>query len=279
MKQMVFILIFFAAAFNAAAGDGKLIAVAGTSQLEGSAGGGIVPWAVLAGYDSQEQTSASVYASNVSVDDFRLNAYGAAVSIKDRIELSVAKHRFDLRASGAEIQQNIYGAKVRLYGDVIYSPWPQISAGVQHKVLDDGAIATAVGASNSHSGNDFYLAATKVELAAVAGYNLLWNVTVRHTKANQLGLLGFGGDKKSGYSTVLETSAAILLSRRLAVGIEYRQKPDNLSTLKEDDWVDVFVAWFPNKNVNFTAAWTDLGEIAGQKNQQGVYLSMTGYLW
>lgn len=279
MKRCVIFIVLLTATFKALAGDGKLIAVAGTSQLEGSAGGGIVPWAVLAGYDSQEQTSASAYASKVSVDDFRLSAYGAAVSIRDRVELSVAQHTFDLRASGAEIQQNIYGIKARLYGDVIYSPWPQISAGVQHKVLDDGAIASAVGADSSHSGNDFYLAATKVELAAVAGYNLLWNVTLRHTKANQLGLLGFGGDKKSGYSTVVEASAAVLLSRRLAIGIEYRQKPDNLSALKEDDWADIFIAWFPNKNVNFTAAWTDLGEIAGQQNQQGVYLSMTGYLW
>ncbi|MDG6099039.1 DUF3034 family protein [Alteromonas sp. ZYF713] len=34
------------------AGDGKLIGNAGLQQIEGAGGGGIVPWAILAGYDT-----------------------------------------------------------------------------------------------------------------------------------------------------------------------------------------------------------------------------------
>ncbi len=261
------------------AGEGKLIATAGTSQFEGSAGGGIVPWAVLAGYDSRDEVSASVFATKVSVDDYRLSAYGAALSFYDRLELSAAQHTFDIRANGAEIEQKVYGAKVRLYGDAIYSKWPQISAGVLHKTLEDGAIAAAVGARDNDSGNDFYIAMTKVELGAIGGYNFLWNITARRTRANQAGLLGFGGDDNSSYDVVLEGSIALLLSRNLAIGMDYRQKPDNLTAFEEDDWVDVFVAWFPSKNFNFTAAWADLGSIAGQDDQQGLYFSLTGYLW
>jgi hypothetical protein len=35
--------------------DGKWLATAGLSQIEGAGGGSIVPWATLTGYDSQDQ--------------------------------------------------------------------------------------------------------------------------------------------------------------------------------------------------------------------------------
>ena len=78
-----------------------------------------------------------------------------------------------------------------------------------------------------------------------------------------------------GSSINAEVSAAVLLNKHLAVGIEYRQKPDNLG-LKEDDWQDVFIAWFPNKHVNLTLAYLDLGTIAALPNQTGWYLSLSG---
>jgi hypothetical protein len=37
------------------------------------------------------------------------------------------------------------------------------------------------------------------------------------------------------------------------------------------------VAWFPNKVISVTAAWLDLGDIAGAKSQKGAYFSVTGY--
>jgi hypothetical protein len=61
--------------------------------------------------------------------------------------------------------------------------------------------------------------------------------------------------------------------------MEYRQKPNNLSSVEEDDWTDVFVSYLPNKNFNITAAYADLGTVATKKDQKGIYLSMTGYLW
>ncbi len=257
--------------------DGKLLSTAGLTQIEGSGGGGLVPWATLAGYDSRDEISASVFSTHVSVDDYRLNAWGAAVGLYDRVELSVAKHYFDLTSLGAEISQNIVGAKVRLYGDVIYSDWPQIAVGLQHKTLSDGSIAAAVGAADSDQGTDFYLSATKVHLGAAAGYNLVWAVTARATKANQLGLLGYGSAQQDDYQLMMEASLGVLLSREWAVGIEYRKKPDNLG-LGEDDWYDAFVSYIPNKNFNLTAAWANLGTIAGSQQQRGLYLSVTGYL-
>ena len=41
---------------------------------------------------------------------------------------------------------------------------------------------------------DLYIAATKLYFAALAGRNVILDATLRRTRANQFGLLGFGGD-------------------------------------------------------------------------------------
>lgn len=260
------------------AGDGKLIATAGLIQIEGSGGGGIVPWATLAGYDSQEQISLSAVSSTVDLDDYRLNVIGVNASFYDRLEVGYAQQRFDLKTLGGDIKQSITSLKYRLYGDVVYSTWPQVSVGMQYKRIDDGAIAELVGAKNTNHGTDWFVAMTKVHLGAIAGYNSVWNLTLRATKANEMGLLGFGGPNNDAYKMQIEASAGILLSRHLAVGVEYRQKPDNLG-LDESDWADIFVSYIPNKSFNLTLAWTDLGKIAASEEQQGLYLSLNGQLW
>lgn len=268
------------------AADGKILATAGLSQVEGSGGGGLVPWATLAGYDSRDETAASFFITDVNVSDYRLSSIGAATSFYDRVELSYAQQTFVLPASlitglslaSEQIKQDIFGLKVRLYGDAVYSAYPQVSVGLQHKQLDSDFVASYLGAKDD-TGTDFYVAATKVHLGAVAGYNLVWNVTARATKANEMGLLGYGGPDNKDYQVMMEGSVGLLLSPNWVVGMEYRQKPNNLSSVEEDDWKDVFVSYMPNKNVNFTAAYVDLGTVATKKDQTGIYLSMTGYLW
>ncbi len=272
----LYFFVFFISFTNVAA-DGKLIGTAGLSQVEGSGGGGIVPWATLAGYDSRDQISISAYSSVVSLQDYRLNLIGASASFYDKVEVSIAKQNFKLKSLGGEIRQQVYGLKYRVYGDIIYSQFPQLSIGMQHKALQDKAIAKTLGAEST-TGTDFYMAATKVHLGAVRGYNLVWNLTARASKANELGLLGFGGPANNDYDLMLEGSLGLFLSRNLAIGIEYRQKPDNLN-LKEDDWQDLFISYIPNKNFNVTLAWTKLGSIAGSDAQSGVYFSIQGQLW
>jgi hypothetical protein len=273
----VILLPLLLASTTGNAADGKLIATAGLIQVEGSGGGGLVPWATIAGYDSQEQTSLSAVSSTVSLDDYRLNVFGLTASFYDRVEVGLTQQRFDLKNLGGEIKQNIISMKYRLYGDVVYSDWPQLSVGMQYKSLQDKAVAELVGADKSDHGTDFYLAMTKVHLGAVAGYNALWNVTLRATKANEMGLLGFGGVNNDDYQIMTEASVGLLMSRHLAFGVEFRQKPDNLG-LKEDDWYDYFVSYIPNKNFNITLAWAELGKIAGSEKQSGLYLSINGQL-
>ena len=76
------------------------------------------------------------------------------------------------------------------------------------------------------------------------------------------------------YEAQLEGSFAYLLSRNLAIGAEYRTKPDNLGIATEDDAWDVFVAWAPIKNVSLTVAYVDLGNIVIRDEQRGVYASL-----
>jgi hypothetical protein len=264
----------------ASAGDGRLLATGGATQFEGSAGGGIVPWAVLSGYGTDGQHGGTAFATRVDTGDYALTSYGAAYAWDNRLELSYARQRFEL----GELQRRlslptdrfdaeVVGAKLRLGGDLVYTTMPQVSLGVQYKRQLDFAIPQAVGARDDHD-VDVYLSASKLFLAGVADRNLLLNATLRSTRANQAGLLGFGGDRKSGRSLVLETSAAVLLDPHWAVGLEYRQKPDNLGFAREDDWRDAFVAWFPNKRIAVVAAYADLGSIATLDRQRGAYLSL-----
>ncbi|EGT3624908.1 DUF3034 family protein [Morganella morganii] len=255
----------------------RVVATGGGTTIEGSAGGGIVPWAVINGYGSSDEWSATAMATGVYVDDFTLKVIGASLSFDNRFELSLARQTFDLDTMGGELGQDIFGVKYKLAGELLYTAMPQITLGAQYKRVDDFAIPQAVGA-RSDWGLDVYIAASKVFFDAVAGRNVLLNGTVRATKANQTGLLGFGTQASNDYQFVLEASVAVLLTDNVALGIEYRQKPNELAFAREDDWQDVFLAWFINKHLSVVTAYANLGSIAGFADQQGWYVSVEGTL-
>jgi hypothetical protein len=276
MKRAVLVLLLCASSLHA--GDGRLLATGGATQLEGSAGGGIVPWAVLAGYATEDQNGGTAFLTYVNTGDYSLWSAGGAFTFHNRVEISAAEQRLHLgtlaealKLPGAELRQQVLGAKVKLFGDVVYSKAPQVSAGVQYKRNLDFDIPKLVGAKSS-SGVDVYVAATKAFLAGAAGRHLVLNGTIRATKANQTGLLGFGDD----YDIVPEVSAAVLLNNNVAIGGEYRVKPDNLAFSREDNWSDFFIGYFPNKNVSFVMAVAQLGTIATLPHQSGLYLSVQG---
>lgn len=255
----------------------RVVATGGGTMIEGSAGGGIVPWAVINGYGSSGEWSATAMATGVYVDDFTLKVIGASLSFDNRFELSAARQTFDLDTMGGELGQDIFGVKYKLAGELLYTAMPQITLGAQYKRVDDFAIPQAVGARDDW-GLDVYVAASKVFFDAIAGRNVLLNGTVRATKANQTGLLGFGTQTNHDYQFVLEASAVVLLTDNVALGIEYRQKPDELAFAREDDWQDVFLAWFINKHLSVVTAYANLGSIAGFEEQRGWYLSVEGAL-
>jgi hypothetical protein len=279
----------------------KLLLTSGVSQIEGSAGGGLTPWAIIGGYGTNNEIGGNVHYTYAKTNDFKLDSYGLTVGFYDRVELSVAEQSFDvsnLRGKvtaglGAdaigrdEIKQTIVGVKVRVFGEAVLDAdnWlPQVAVGMQYKKNHDGDFVTGgvIGAKKD-SGTDFYVAATKLLLDK----NILLNSTVRLTKANQFGLLGFGSATEDNYKPQLELSAAYLVSKNIAIGAEYRTKPNNLQNtvggavdLKEDDAFDLFIAYAPTKNISLTAAYVNLGNIAtveavgaGYGKQDAIYLS------
>ncbi len=266
------VLCLLALALPAQAGS-KVIATGGASSIEGAAGGGIVPWAVINGYASSDQWSVLAFNNNVGVDDFSLHTYGMAASYNNQWELSYTRQQFDLDTLGGELQQDVIGLKYHIAGELLYSQLPQLSAGIQYKKHRNFALPSAVGAHDDDD-IDYYLAASKVYFAAVAGRNLLLNATVRASRANQIGLLGFGSHNDNSYQYLVETSAAVMLTPQLALGVEFRQKPNQLAFADEQHWRDIFAAWFINKNFSLVGGYVDLGRIAGFAEQQGYYLAL-----
>lgn len=267
---------------SADAEQGRLIATGGASSIEGAAGGGITPWAVLAGYGEQGEWGSSVFATRVDLPDYRLDVAGLAVSYDNRIEFSYARQRFDLGSlvhklglPEDSLSQDVLGVKVRLFGDLIYDQLPQVSLGLQYKHQRDFLIPSLVGAKRDHD-VEGYLTASRLFMGAAFGYNLVANGGLRYSRANELGVLGFGGDRRDSRSLLKEGSVAVLFNPRWALGVEYREKPDNLSFAGESDWADVFVGYFPNKHLSVVLAYARLGEIATLDNQNGTYLSVQG---
>lgn len=273
------------------ADSGKLHLTAGFNDVEGAGGAGLVPLAFITGYGSSDSWGANAHVTQVQLNDFELNTYGVAVGALDRFELSYTHQKFDAVSGaldGLGVEQNVIGLKVKLLGDAIYlqDSWlPQLSVGAQYKDnrgIRDGASIGLPGlttpvllGAKDDSGTDYYLSATKVFL----GQSLVVNANVRYTRANQFGLLGFGGDLKDGYSFEPEVALGYLFARKVVGGIEYRAKPHNLAADVEDDAWDAFVAWTPTRNISLVAAYVNLGSIlapvtSDTSDQKGAYLSL-----
>lgn len=269
------------------AGGGRLLLTGGVSTIEGAAGGGLVPWALIGGYGTRDEIGLQAFATGVDSEDFTLASYGGAINVYDRVELSIARQNFNLRKVGAAlglgnrytISQTIVGAKVRLFGNAVLDQdtiLPQVSIGAQYKINDDALVVGSV-LGLKRKNVDFYVAATKVVLSE----SLLLNTTVRFTRANQYGILGFGGlsGQDQGYKPQLEGSAALLLSRKFAVGGEFRTKSNRLegalggTTFREENAWDVFAAYAPARNVALTVAYARLGQIA-LRRQNAAYVSL-----
>lgn len=279
------------------ADTGKLLLTGGVSTVDGAAGGGLTPWAVIGSLATEGEIGFTAHATRVNTRDYGLSTYGAAVGWNERVEISLAKQDFAtgitgvlLGAPGLRLKQEILGVKVRVAGDAILDSdsWmPAIAVGLQSKRLGSTALdgtLTALGAKRH--GVDAYISATKLFLAQ----GILVNGTLRATKANQNGLLGFGaslGGAKNSYEVLPEVSVAWLLRKDLAVGMEYRKMSNRLEVagnaagladgLKSSDWKDIFVAWQPVKNVSLTLAYVDLGQIVpattAKRRQTGTYFS------
>jgi hypothetical protein len=73
---------------------GKFLATGGVSQLEGAAGGGLTPWALIGGYGTRDSWGANLHYTGVRTQDYALDSSGVAVGLADRLELSLAGQTF-----------------------------------------------------------------------------------------------------------------------------------------------------------------------------------------
>jgi hypothetical protein len=284
------------------ADTGKLVLTGGVSSVDGAAGGGLTPWAVIGSNATAGEVGVSANVSRLSTQDYGLTTYGAALGYRERVEVSLAQQSFNAGPAlalngiapfgvspGQHIRMDIAGLKVRVAGDAILesdSPMPQIAVGVQYKRTHPGSLGSVLDFLGTRtSGTDLYVSATKLFLAQ----GVLVNATLRNTNANQNGLLGFGSAApgRNSRSWQPEVSVALLLRNNLAVGAEYRRMPNNLEALgraaglgdalRADDWKDVFVAWAPSKNLSLTLAYVQLGRIVpgvtDNRKQSGAFLS------
>lgn len=312
---------------------GKLLATPGVTQFEGAAGGGLVPWAVIGSYATDDEIGASAFATVLATDEYRLRTAGFLVGFNDRLELSYARQSLTVSADvtatvaralvgalgggpavgpgAVELAVDVYGAKLRLAGDAIYAQdtWmPQLALGVQHKrhrdfargtrlpVVGDVGIPALLGAADAN-GTDVYLTATKLLLGVPAGQNLLLNATVRATRGNAFGLLGFGrrvvdpvgggvlDQRNDGWALTVEGSAALFVDEHWVVGGEWRTQANRLDRqpvlgvlgdaglASERTAYDLFVAWLPSKRFAVTAAWVDIGRLPFDETAAGPYVS------
>jgi hypothetical protein len=265
---------------------------AAVTQVEGQAGGGIVPWGLLSG------GKPTVSATWVDTGDYTLSSVALQGSIAKWVELSYAKITFDTGRhpkhdglTGTSLNQHgewllgkvdvdVLGAKVKVLD--MNDTMPAVAVGLQFKKTNvTDTFLNAMGADDT--GVDVYVAATKV--MPIGKRKLLLNGTLRATKGNQIGILGFGSKWEDGYSATLETSIGAFLNDKTVVGVEYRMKPDNIDPLREDDWGDLFFAYFPTPNMAIVAAAAIFGDIAGAEHmnvggnnfgldQRGLYLQV-----
>ncbi len=281
--------------------QGGLLATGGVTSINGVGGGGINPFAVISGYDTNDEVGVTGFFTHLIAGSYTLNSGGASVGLFNRVEVSVARQNFDLGSPGASLglgpdfnlSQNIISAKVRLFGNAVYDqgtmlPVMAVGASYHENVTSafpgtNEALPKAVG---SHlDGTTFYVVATKLFIDGLFGHYTLVSAGARLTNSNYNGLLGFGGTNaagqfKSGYHVEPFFDFAYFPDRKFAVGYEFRAMPHfdvagalNLNTT--NNWQDVFVAYFPTKNLSITAAYAALGTIAGAKNSNGLYLSFT----
>jgi hypothetical protein len=273
------------------ADEGKLPLTAGFSDLEGTGGGGLVPLAFITGYGSDSSWGANAHFTNIQLRDLHLYTYGVAAGLLDRFEVSYTHQQLDFTSTaldGLGVNQDVFGLKIKLLGDAIYGQdsWvPQLAVGAEYKHNDGIKHADAVGlagvinpeqlGARSEHAADIYLAATKVFL----GESILVNAVVRETKANQFGLLGFGGDRHRGYSTEPEGTVAYMLTRKLAFGAEIRTGPHNLNVDDQTNAWTIFAAWAPTRNLSLVAAYLNIGSVLAPatgvtRHESGPYLSV-----
>ncbi|MEL5848453.1 MAG: DUF3034 family protein [Candidatus Igneacidithiobacillus chanchocoensis] len=235
---VAFALVFTPLAASAAIGQasllgmGRILGTGAVTAVDGAAGGGINPWAVISGYGTNQQIDGTAFYSHVLLNNYNMDAYGASVGIFNRVELSFARQSFSLGNTGQvldnrilnvatggnpppygtptsaalklsgpaffgsnyQLNQDIVGMKVRLFGNILYDQnWWEPQVSVGVDYHHNEMPKNLADTLHvTRNAMSYYLSATKVWLYGIFGLTTLANVNIQVTNANQQGLLGFG---------------------------------------------------------------------------------------
>src|SRR6195952_962379 len=121
----------------------KLLLTGGVTSIDGAAGGGLTPWALIGSNASEGEFGATATASVASTRNYTLQVQGGLLAWDDRYELSIAHQDFATGATGRalglpglHLKMDVVGAKVRVAGDAVLESdsWmPQVAVGVEVK--------------------------------------------------------------------------------------------------------------------------------------------------
>ncbi len=287
--------------------------------IDSGGGGAIVPWA----YISNAPKDGGVGMPSASIwtwvsDSYTINFWPVAVSIGDRLELGFAYQNLDISTLKSDLRGDSLAALPNVLDTKLDNvqmitahakfqflketeTLPAMAFSVSYKKaldvdevndnLTKGARNT-LGASapevlkwmglDDDSGFEFNLMATKLWKTKIP---ILTSVNLRYTQAHQLGFLGFSDD----WSLNPEFTLAILPEPNVAIGVEYRAKPDKYKSLNrylganggaaggyrplddysfgEDDFIDFFVAYLPTPNLTIAAGVANIGNVVHRETK------------
>jgi Protein of unknown function (DUF3034) len=258
-------------------------AQAAITDVEGQAGGGLVPWALLS-------SGPTIALSHLTTPDLNVNTIGINTSFSNMVEVSYGRAMLNdgggvgsaaLAGQNTDAVDNL-GVKVKL--NDMSDTMPQFAVGLVYKNTSGPLmdfLNTNLGIKKT--GTDVYGAVSKI--VNIGGKNVLLNGVLRASKANEMGLLGFEGGTTAGaktsYSIKPEISAELFASSNVIFGAEYRAQPSNGVTatdpvIHQNSAYDFNVVYVASKNITLTAAYVSLGQVApavnGSNRQDGMFV-------
>ena len=242
-------------------------AQAAITNIDGQAGGGLVPWALLS-------SGPTVAITHLGTSNLDINSVAVNTSFANMVEVSYARNMLNVASPALSAANSTtdnvdnLGLKVKL--NDMSDSMPQFALGLVYKNASGNLanyLNTNLGINKSST--DVYAAASKI--VNIGGKNVLLNGVLRATKADQMGLLGFGGGTTAGaktsYSIVPELSAEIFVADNVILGAEYRAQPSNGvagtdGVLHQNAAYDLNIVYVASKNFTLTAAYANLGQVA-----------------
>ena len=102
-------------------GNGKLLLTGGVSSIDGAAGGGLTPWAMVGSYATTGEFGGIAFITHATTQTDTLARSGASAGFDDCFELSLARQEFNASVvvPDTALRLDIVGIKLRVAGDAV----------------------------------------------------------------------------------------------------------------------------------------------------------------